>query len=288
MNSAELEGYLGARRATVNAALDLRLPPEDSAPERVHAAMRYAVLGSGKRLRPILALAVAELAGKPASSVLDAACAVEFVHTASLILDDLPCMDDSQVRRGRRCTHLAFEEATALLAVMSLLSGAFELVAKNAGGSEAGLPAEVAVAMLSEAVGTNGLVHGQYLDLSSTGGRPGIGHVERIHELKAGVLFLAAVRIPAALAGLPREGAEALVRFAGSTGLAFQITDDLLDAEEPAEDAGKATFATHLGRSGAEARVSVLIDDAIAALDIFGDRAAALRQMAEYVRTRTS
>jgi len=286
MSEINLESYLQQRKAMVDSALEARLPTVNTDPRPVHDARRSATLSGGKRLRPIFSLAVAEMAGETPELFLDAACAIEFAHTASLILDDLPCMDNANTRRGMPCVHLKFGEATALLAAMALLSSAFDLVARNAVSVRRNAAAAQAVAILANALGSSGLVQGQHLDLILTGKHPPLETLEHIYHLKAGALFLAAVRIPAQILGLPDSECGALDRFANSIGLAFQITDDLLDAERPSEDIGKNTFASLLGQSGAQVRAAALIADAIAALTPFGSRAGVLRQLAAYVQAR--
>jgi geranylgeranyl pyrophosphate synthase len=287
MTTMDLAAYLKARKALVDAALDARLPRAEIEPRQVHAAMRYAVLGGGKRLRPILAMAVAEMAGHPPEQVLGSACAIEFVHAASLILDDLPCMDNATVRRNKPCTHVAFGEATALLAVMGLLALAFDQVASDAASLGSPADAGAATHKLAAVIGTAGLVRGQHSDLDLTGRAASLDAIERVQDLKAGSLFLASVRIPAALVGMPEREIACLEVYASSIGLAFQITDDLLDARAESEDAGKGTFVTHLGVGGAQRKAEQLVEMAVQALTGFGARGAPLRMLADYVRTRT-
>ncbi len=273
--------------ALIEEALDARLPGADTEPVRVHRAMRHAVNGGGKRLRPLLSLSVAEMLGLDPRDCLDAACAVETAHTASLILDDLPCMDNAAERRGRPCTHKEYGAATAILAALALLSESFHLVASNAerlGGPER---AVAAVALLRDALGTHGLVGGQHLDLLHTGGAPvSLETLTSIHGEKAGALFVASALLPGVLSGLDAAGLDALRRFASRLGLAFQISDDLIDARHGGEDAGKCTFASHLGADGAASEVDRLVDGALEALAPWGAAATALQRMAEYVRTR--
>jgi farnesyl diphosphate synthase len=284
MNAGFLPDYLKQRKALVDRALDERLPGADIEPCRVHAAMRAAVLNGGKRLRPVCSMAVAELAGAAPESVLDAACAVELAHAASLILDDLPCMDDAQTRRGRPCTHLQFDEATAILASMGLLGLAFELAARNASAGACSL----AISELARAIGTRGLVYGQHLDLSFGTRDPSLDEIERMHHHKAGALFLAALRLPGFILGIPEALGAALDLYGRNVGLAFQITDDLLDEKHPGEDEGKSTMVTHLGAERAAVRVDELIAGAITALEPFGERGEPLRQLAAYVRIRNT
>jgi len=287
MTTMDLAAYLSARKALVDAALDARLPRAEIEPRQVHAAMRYAVLGRGKRLRPILAMAVAEMAGHPPERVLGSACAIEFVHAASLILDDLPCMDNATIRRNKPCTHVAFGEATALLAVMGLLALAFDQAASDGASFGSPVDADSAIHKLAAIIGTAGLVRGQHSDLELTGRAASLDAIQRVHNLKAGSLFLAAVRIPAALLGMPEREIACLDAYASSIGLAFQVTDDLLDARAESEDAGKSTFVTHLGVDGARRKAEQLVATAIQAVAGFGECGAPLRLLADYVRTRT-
>lgn len=273
--------------ALIERGLDARLPGADRDPVRIHRAMRHAVNGGGKRLRPLLVLSVAEMLGMDPEDCLDAACAVEAAHTASLILDDLPCMDNAAERRGRPCTHKEHGSATAILAALALLSESFHLTALNA--ARLGEPgrAGAAVTLLRDALGTGGLVGGQHLDLLHTGGAPvPLETLTRIHEEKAGALFVASALLPGVLSGLDAAQLDALRRFAAALGLAFQISDDLIDARHGGEDADKCTFASHLGATGAADEVDRLVDAALEALSPWGDAAAALKRMAEYVRTR--
>ncbi|GMV90724.1 MAG: geranylgeranyl pyrophosphate synthase [Candidatus Hydrogenedentota bacterium] len=283
----DLAEYLSTRKALVEQALEARLPSADREPKGVHEAMRYATLDGGKRLRPIVALAVADIAGTAPENVLDAACAVEFVHTASLILDDLPAMDDAPDRRGKPCTHHDYGEATAILAAFGLISSAFHLVTRNAEclhGTEA--TADV-VRVLSEVLGTEGIIHGQHIDLNLADLNPSLEELEQIYIQKASALFLASIAIPGRLAGLSPEDVRRLEQYALSLGLAFQITDDLIDAGAPDENAAKATFSTHLGVEGAKAKARGLIEEAIGHLSTFDERAEPLRMLAAYVGTRT-
>lgn len=275
--------HLLQAKAYIERALDACLPPATDEPCRVHEAMRYAVLGEGKRLRPLLTLGVSELAAAARERVLDAACAIELAHSASLILDDLPCMDDARERRGRACTHLQYGEATAVLAAIGLLARAFELLVRNVRAASS--PASVdALGALAAAVGTRGLVCGQHMDLALTGRRLSLNELEQEHRLKAGVLFLAAVRVPAMLLDLPGDIVRGLEAYARHLGLAFQVIDDLKDARAPREDAGKTTFETHLGLAGAQDRVQALIDHALDALRPLSGDTAMLQRIAEHVR----
>ncbi len=279
MTRTDFHAYLEARRVLIDKALDQVLPPVTRAPQSVHAAMRHAVLGSGKRLRPILSMATSELVELPLERAMPCACAVELIHNASLILDDLPCMDNATERRGNPCVHVAFGEATALLAVMGLIAKAYELSAR-AGNSDV-------MACLAAAMGTSGLVAGQHADLALTGNGISIDAIEEAHQGKSAALFVAATQAPALLAGMESAGLEALESYARNLGLAFQITDDLLDAMNGLEDVGKDTFVSQLGAEGARNRVEQLVASALGALDRWGARADALRMMADYVGARS-
>jgi geranylgeranyl diphosphate synthase type II len=294
-----LAGRLAAWAARVEARLPQLLPPADARPEQVHAAMHYALTTPGKRLRPVLTLAVAELFGGTRPEVLDLACAVEMVHASSLVLDDLPCMDDAAMRRGRPTVHRAFAEEVALLAAFGLLNRAYALVAEN--GLALGLrrytPADLAH-HLAAAVGTDGLIGGQALDLELTDRTSAasldLGSLEYIHSHKTGALFLAAAELGAMAADARRRELEMVSRYAKNLGLAFQISDDLLDVlatpEETGKDAhqdeGKVTFVKLLGVEGARALEAELLGFAVAALEPLGRKADALRALAEFVRVR--
>ncbi len=278
--------YLVKQTAMVNDALAARLPMPSGEGAQLQEAMRNAVLSGGKRLRPVFSLAIAELRNAPPSTVIDAACAVEMAHAASLILDDLPCMDNAELRRGQPCTHVRYGVATALLACVGLLSEAYRLVARNAdarGGNRAG---EAATA-LSEALGTSGLVMGQHLDLTLGDAAMACETVERVHHLKAGALFVLAARLPAILLDIPPVEQSALESFARSVGLAFQIGDDVIDARSEGEDAGRPNFADQAAHPAARQRLAALTREAEAALAPFGDQAQRLMELARYVGSRT-
>jgi geranylgeranyl pyrophosphate synthase len=252
--------------------------------------MRYAALGPGKRIRPVLTLAVAEMLGaRDPEPVVDLGVAVELVHACSLVLDDLPAMDDAGLRRGRPTTHRAHGEAVALLAAFALLNHAYALVA--AGARRLQLrhhTSEDLVRRLAEAIGTRGLIGGQALDLESRPGELDLERLEYIHNHKTGALFLAAAELGAMAADARREDFAVVSRFAGNLGLAFQIEDDLLDAlatsdeagKGTGQDAGKVTFVGLLGIDGARALAAELLAGATASLEPFGRRASPLLALA--------
>ncbi|MEP7009504.1 MAG: polyprenyl synthetase family protein [Acidobacteriota bacterium] len=276
------------------------LPPADQRPEAVHQAMRYALTSPGKRLRPILTLAVADLFGVGLRSdrstrVLDIACGIEMVHACSLILDDLPAMDDAALRRGRPTVHRAFGEAVALLAALALLNRAYALVAEAAHH----LPgkrytSEDMIHHLAAAIGSAGLIGGQALDLSSQPEELDLERLEFIHSHKTGALFMAAGELGAMAADAKRNELELIARYAKNLGLAFQISDDLLDVLSTAEeagkdvgqDAGKVTFVKRLGVAGAQTLEAELLGFAVASLEPLGKKAEPLREIARFVQHR--
>lgn len=285
MTSPCIEHYLAERKAMVDAALAERLAVPEGEGAKLHEAMRHAVLGGGKRVRPLLSLAVGELDPRGPQAVLDAACAIEMAHAASLVLDDLPCMDDAENRRNQPCVHVVFGIDTAILAGIALISRAYGLVALNATALDPSA-APTAVGVMSEALGDGGLAMGQHLDLALTEAPPPLAQVERIHRLKAGALFEAAVRLPAVLLGLPEGEVRQLEAFARATGLAFQIADDVIDAREDADGAEHCSFVSSAGAPASRERLAALTRDAADALTPLGERAARLRELAVYVGER--
>lgn len=279
MAAVDLAHLLEDRRIAVDRALDRFLPAAEQPPAEIHAAMRFAALSPGKRLRPIVSLCIGELCDAPAEATLQAACALECVHTASLILDDLPCMDDATERRGREPLHKAYSVETALLASYGLLAEAFARAsALPQGGALCGV--------LATAIGTRGLVFGQHLDLTAGGAPMTIRQLQEMHEHKAGALFVAAVQLPLLLAQAPPETVQALTAFASKLGLAFQISDDVLDAREPIEDENKSTFVTVQSEDEALRQIETLTQEAHEVLLPFGPKAEPLRQMTAYVASR--
>lgn len=275
------------------------LPAETARARRVVEAMRYATLGQGKRLRPFFVAAGARLLGAERAGALRVGAALECVHCYSLVHDDLPAMDDDDLRRGQPTTHIAFDEATAILAGDGLLTFAFEILAEPKTHAEPAVRAEL-VLELARAAGKDGMVGGQMLDLQAEadGARFGLDDIIVLQSLKTGALFRFALLAGAILARADADARAALTTYADRIGLAFQIADDLLDAEGDAAvtgkrtgkdaDAGKATFVQLLGLDGARARAGELVAEACAALDRFGTDAETLREAARFIVERKS
>jgi geranylgeranyl diphosphate synthase type II len=280
----DLSAYLRERRGMVDDALDVFLPPADQPPSRLHESIRYSLFCGGKRLRPILVMAGAEVVGGDAASVIPVACAVECIHTFSLIHDDLPAIDDDTLRRGNPTNHVVYGEAMAILAGDALLALAFELIAECRGWAG---PDRVldALAMIARASGTRGMVGGQVADLEYAG-RDDLQEsmVESIHARKTGALLLASLLAGARLCGATIAQEEALSCYGNKLGLAFQITDDILDLEGDEEKIGKpvgsdlkqdkATYPRVLGIPASRALARRAADEAAAALSIFDPAAA--------------
>jgi geranylgeranyl diphosphate synthase type II len=267
-----------------------RLVPAGS--DAVQRSMAYTVLAPSKRVRPVLTLLAAELCGGKAERAIPAAAVMELVHASSLILDDLPSMDDAPLRRGRRCNHLEFGEAIAILAAFGLLNLAYGTIARV---YDAALASRLA-ARLSDAVGIDGLIGGQAADLLATEQQIKFEVLERIHRGKTGALFSAAATSGALVAGAPADAVASLAAYAKNLGLAFQIIDDLLDVEgNPAEtgkavreDAKKTTFVSFSGVAGARQLATELCQTADRALAPFGRRADRLRELSAFVAARST
>ena len=280
------------RQQRIEGVLESLLPGEGPPSPRLASAMRYATLGGGKRVRPLLAYAASELTGANPDDVDSRAAAVELIHAYSLIHDDLPAMDDDPLRRGKPSTHKAYGVAMAILAGDALQTRAFEILA---GDGTRDAPGRLGMlAILAAATGSLGMTGGQAMDLESEGRQLATAELEALDRGKTGALICAAVSMPCcAAADLPDGTREALERYAGSMGLAFQIKDDVLDVEgdqaltgktHGADAArGKATYPSLMGIDAARDRADALYADALAALDRFGDAAEPLRWMARYI-----
>jgi len=272
----------------VEASLDAALPDPVRAPQRLHAAMRHAALGGGKRMRPLLVYAAGTMTGAD-EGVLDApATAVELIHAYSLVHDDLPAMDDDALRRGQPTVHIAFDEATAVLAGDALQTLAFEVLA----GSDAGAVLRVAwLQTLAQASGVAGMCGGQALDIDATGQLQSLQALQHMHALKTGALIRASVRLGALAGGVEEATLQRLDAFAQALGLAFQVRDDILDIEASSETLGKtagkdaaqskSTYPALLGIDGAKAKLDALAAQMHELLAPFGARADALLALAE-------
>jgi len=296
VSSVDLAAYLKDRRTLVDEALERVLPAEDVLPATVHRAMRYSVLAGGKRLRPILVIAGAEAVGGAAREVLPAACALELIHTYSLIHDDLPAMDDDDYRRGRLTSHKVFGEAVAILAGDALLTLAFKLVAENAALVRDPRVLRDVVAELADAAGTFGMVGGQVVDIESEGKTITPATLEYIHLHKTAALIRAALRVGALLAGGAPPAVEAIGDAGRDLGLAFQIVDDILDVEGSLEELGKtagsdarkqkATYPALHGVPASRREAQRLVARVKERLAALGPRATPLGALADYVLER--
>lgn len=299
-----LDLWIGALREQVEAALPAMLPPRHENAAPVHDAMAHALLSPGKRIRPVLTLAVGAMYRGPSGRLLPAACALEMVHAASLVFDDLPCMDGAATRRGRPTCHVLFGEATAILAGVGLLNRAFAILAgEGSPGATRDRLRALLARRLAAAIGTDGLIGGQTADLQAvvgTDGAGGAGHppdlqtLEFIHSHKTGSLFIASAEVGAHLSGATPREVDALASYARNLGLAFQITDDLIDAVGEERAAGKpvrsdakgTTFVTLCGVEGARALATELTATAVSCLAPFGRRARRLEELARLLEVR--
>jgi geranylgeranyl diphosphate synthase, type II len=294
----DLASYLQSRRVLVDAALDRFLPPESAPPPVVHRAMRYSVLAGGKRLRPILVIAGAEAVGGHAETVLPTACALELIHTYSLIHDDLPAMDDDDYRRGQLTSHKVFGEAIAILAGDALLTLAFRLVAENAAHVRDSRVICDVVAEIASASGTGGMVGGQVVDIESEGKTVTPDTLDYIHTHKTAALIRASLRTGAMLSGARPAALEAISAAGHCLGLAFQIVDDILDVEGSLEELGKtagsderkqkATYPAVHGLDASRHRARALLDEAQAALAPLGAPAVPVSALADFIFERRS
>ena len=279
----------------VDALFDLLLPIPDDSRARLFEAMRYAAIGGGKRMRPLLAVAVADLFGVDRESALRAGCAVEAIHVYSLIHDDLPCMDDDAMRHGKPTVHLAFDQATAVLAGDALHALAFEMLGDPAAIADPFVSAQM-IATLARASGMDGMAGGQMMDIAAHGADYDLHTITRLQQLKTGALLGAAVEMGAILGHVPPDARLPLRAYARDIGLAFQIADDLLDVEGDEGAAGKAlrkddgqgkqTFVSLMGIDHARQQANALVEQAIGHLGHYGSEADILRDLARYVVER--
>ncbi|MEA5113466.1 MAG: farnesyl diphosphate synthase [Geobacteraceae bacterium] len=296
----DLKHYLKNMQQLVDEALEKYLPAADELPSSVHKAMRYSVFAGGKRVRPILLLAACDTVGGDMEKAMPAACAMEMIHTYSLIHDDLPAMDDDDFRRGIPTNHKVFGEATAILAGDALLTEAFILLSspeRNGSpdpGALLGVIQEIAVSS-----GSRGMIGGQVVDMESEGSKEvDLATVQYIHTHKTGALIRASVKSGALIGGASGRELDAIVRYGEAVGLAFQIADDILDIEGTTEQIGKdagsdqargkATYPAVMGIAASKQRAEELVDVALNALGCFDEKANPLRGIARYIVKRKS
>jgi geranylgeranyl diphosphate synthase, type II len=288
LREMDLDQYLKAAVADVDAAMDSFLPASDERPGSIHEAMRYCMFAGGKRLRPVLCIAAAEACGGKREDAYAAACAVELMHTYSLVHDDLPCMDDDDLRRGRATCHKVYGEGMAVLCGDALLTEAFAVLAKS---GDAGMVAELALTG-----GSRKLIGGQVLDLEGEGKALSLEELVRIHEAKTAALLTASVRLGAMSAGAGAAELAALTKFGHALGLAFQVIDDILDVTQTTENLGKtagkdaavekATYPAVMGLEQSRKEAERLTAEAMYALGILGEKGARLREIAERMLVR--
>ncbi|TVP54786.1 MAG: geranyl transferase [Halomonadaceae bacterium] len=291
-----LDDFFQQSRHQVDQALTACLPPVDQSPQQLHQAMAYAALGGGKRIRPALVRAAAHTFGGSDQAAMPAAVAVELIHAYSLVHDDLPAMDDDDLRRGQPTCHVAFDEATAILAGDALQALAFQVL-----GETVAIAAETRlqmVCLLSRAVGHGGMVGGQAMDLAATAMTPDAAQLEKIHRLKTGALIEASLKLGALSAGITDPQAlTSLSHFGSAIGLAFQVKDDILDVEGSTQVIGKPqgsdyhqhklTYPALLGLTGARLRLQELHDEARSSLDGHRGDSRLLLEIADFVVQRT-
>ena len=296
MSALTFQAWSGAHQNRFEDVLRNLLPSAEVVPQRLHAAMRYSVLDGGKRVRPLLAFAAGELVGADVARVNIAAAAVELIHAYSLVHDDMPCMDDDVLRRGKPTCHVQFDEATALLVGDALQSLAFQLLAEHPLNDQSALQLQM-LKLLAAASGSRGMAGGQAIDLDSVGKQISLPELEFMHIHKTGALIRAAVLLGAyCVAVLDDAKLIRLDRFSKCIGLAFQVVDDVLDSEADTATLGKTagkdadhdkpTYVTLLGTQEAKKMAAELHSEALAALSGFGDEAKRLRELADFIVLR--
>jgi len=296
VTAPDFQSWAAAGQNRIEAFLQRVLPSAEIAPVRLHAAMRYAVLGGGKRVRPLLAYAAGEVSKADPERVTVAGAAVEIIHAYSLVHDDLPCMDDDVLRRGKPTCHVEFDEATALLVGDALQSLAFQLLGEYRLAEDAAAQLDM-IKLLATAAGSRGMAGGQAIDLAAVGESLSVPELEFMHIHKTGALIRAAAVLGARCGGgLDDAGLARVDSYAKAIGLAFQVVDDVLDAEAPTatlgktagKDAeqGKPTYVSAMGITQAKAFAADLREQALQAIKPFGDRSARLAQLADFIVLR--
>jgi farnesyl diphosphate synthase len=292
---SDFSSWVSARQSLFEDVLKRLLPQAEIMPQRLHAAMRYSVLDGGKRVRPLLAYAAGELAGAPVERVEIAAAAVELIHAYSLVHDDMPCMDDDVLRRGKPTCHVEYDEATALLVGDALQSLAFQLLSEHHLNDDAARQLQM-VKLLAVASGSRGMAGGQAIDLSSVGKQLTLPELEQMHIHKTGALIRAAILLGAHCGNLEQAQIDKLDRYGKCMGLAFQVVDDVLDSEADTATLGKTagkdadnnkpTYVTLLGVPAAKKMAEELHREALDALAEFGTAALRLRELADFIVMR--
>lgn len=290
----DFEEYLKMLAGEADAAMDGFLPREVERPGTIHEAMRYCVFAGGKRLRPVLCLAAAEACGGNRAVALPAACALELMHTYSLVHDDLPCMDDDDLRRGRPTCHMVYGEGMAVLCGDALLTESFIVLAKANATERYSVGAMVAE--LAETGGSRKLIGGQVMDLEGEGKALSREELVSIHEAKTAALLTSSVRLGAMSANAVTEQLEALTKFGHALGLAFQVIDDILDVTQTTTTLGKtagkdqavnkATYPAVIGLEASRNEAKHLTAEALEALEVFGEKGGRLREIAEWMLKR--
>lgn len=290
----KLSAYLADRQKKIDRALDRLLPKEKAKPATIHKAMRYSLFAGGKRLRPILCIAAAEACGGKIAAALPAACAVECIHTYSLIHDDLPSMDNDDFRRGRPTCHKAFGEGIAVLAGDALLTVAFEIIAQAEQTRR--YPLRDALTELAVGAGSRKLIAGQVADLEAEGKKITRAELRYIHQNKTAALLTTCLRLGAMSANASARELSAITEFGQSLGLAFQVIDDILDVTQTSEKLGKsagkdvaakkATYPAVIGLEKSRGEAQRLTSDAHASLEMFGARGETLRALADHLLSR--
>jgi geranylgeranyl diphosphate synthase, type II len=290
--------YLARRAAEVNEWLDRLVPSETTPPEHLHRAMRYSLLAGGKRLRPALVLAAGEAFGADTDDLMPAACAIEMIHTYSLIHDDLPAMDNDDLRRGRPTCHKAFGEAVAILAGDALLTQAFRVLAADAPRRDAERQVRVIREVATAAGTVDALIGGQMADIESEGKKVDASALEYIHRSKTGAMISASVVVGGTVAGASEEQIEKLRGYGQRIGLAFQIADDILDVTSTSEQLGKtpgkdqaankATYPSIHGIAASQARGRELVDEAVKMVSSLGLKTSVLEEIARFIIARSS
>lgn len=294
MSTNDLKPWLKATQKEVDSALGRFLPRENTAPKTIHKAMRYSIFAGGKRLRPILCLAAAEACGGEVEQALAPACAVEIMHTYSLVHDDLPCMDDDDLRRGRPTSHKVFGEGMAVLTGDALLTEVFSIIAQTPATKRYGVGDYVQEIAVTG--GSRKLIGGQVLDLEGEGKSLSKAQLIRIHEAKTAALLTCSVRLGAMTANATPRKLEALTDFGYNLGLAFQVIDDILDVTQTTEMLGKtagkdeavdkSTYPSILGLDASRKEAARLTRKSLKALEVFGKKGARLEQIARYLLER--